>query len=130
MWRGQCVFFFKLQIFLDVHLPNNFLCDFFRDADVAKIHFKLTSFGVFLTSFKVEKSSIFAFQENVAIDRVKLLKKLGPKKLEGKSAGFFFVSLHAFLGCFNMTCQKWGEGFGFSCFFFELKFWTGRKQHK
>ena len=37
------------------------------------------------------------FQEKVAIDRVKLLKKLGPKRLddlEGKSAGFF-------VGCFT-----------------------------
>ena len=118
MWRGQCVFFFKLQIFLDVHLPNNFLCDFFRDADVAKIHFKLTSFGVFLTSFKVEKSSIFAFQENVAIDRVKLLKKLGPKKLEGKSAGFFFCFTPCFFGLLQHDLPKMGGRIWIFVFFF------------
>ena len=52
-----------------------------------------------------KSSSTLFFQEHVAIDRVKLLKKLRPKKtglwlkvagLVGKSAGFFFVSLHVF----------------------------------
>ena len=70
--------FFKLQIFFWMcNFPQSFLMGFFC--------------GMLISDSRL--ACIF-FQEKVAIDRVKLLKKLGPKRLEdleGKSARIFFL---------------------------------------
>ena len=136
MWRGPCVCFcFVLFVCFFVQF-SRFFWPFF---ELLFLFFKLQmyfgcatspifSYGLSLRDAdKWEPFGVhFFFQEKVAIDRVKLLKKLGPKRLEdleGKSAGLFLVVSTPC--CFGLPV--WGKRFGFSCFFL---IWRGRKQHK